>query len=99
MDLHSTYPGIHDLKRRARRRLPHFVWEYIDSGTGTDTARQRNRHALDAVVMAPSILHGEQEPDTSARLFGHTYPLPFGIAPIGMSGLVWPDAERLLARA
>lgn len=99
MDLHSTYPGIPDLKRRARRRLPHFVWEYIDSGTGIETTRHRNRKALDDVRLSPSILHGDLEFDTSVKILDGTCPLPFGIAPIGMSGLVWPDAERLLAQA
>jgi len=32
-------------------------------------------------------------------MMGRTYPLPFGFAPVGMSGLVWPDAEGILARA
>ncbi|WP_299885683.1 alpha-hydroxy acid oxidase [uncultured Ruegeria sp.] len=99
MDLHSTYPGISDLKQRAKRRLPHFVWEYIDSGTGAETTIHRNRDALDQIRFPPSILHGALEFDTSARVLGHDYPLPFGIAPIGMSGLVWPDAEGILARA
>ena len=36
MDLHSTYPGLSDLAARARRRLPRFVWEYLDSGTGSE---------------------------------------------------------------
>nr|WP_171235509.1 alpha-hydroxy acid oxidase [Ruegeria sp. HKCCA6837] len=99
MDLHSTFPGIPDLKRHARRRLPHFVWEYVESGTGAETTLTRNRKALDDVRLSPSILHGELEFDTSRTLLGRDYPLPFGIAPIGMSGLVWPDAERLLAQA
>lgn len=99
MDLHSTYPGISDLKQRAKRRLPHFVWEYIDSGTGAETTVNRNRDALDQIRFPPSILHGALEFDTSTRVLGHDYPLPFGIAPIGMSGLVWPDAEGILARA
>ncbi|NVO54561.1 alpha-hydroxy-acid oxidizing protein [Rhodobacteraceae bacterium B1Z28] len=99
MDLHSVYPGIPDLKRRAQRRLPHFVWEYVDSGTGTETALRRNRDALDQVQMCPSILHGELDFNTGTKFLGQDYPVPFGIAPIGMSGLVWPDAEGILARA
>ncbi len=99
MDLHSTYPGIADLKRRARKRLPHFVWEYTESGTGTETAMLRNRTALDSVRLLPAVLKGELEYDTSTRFLGQECPLPFGIAPIGMSGLIWPDAEGILARA
>ena len=99
MDLHSKYPGIADLKRRARQRLPHFIWEYVDSGTGAETTLLRNREALDRIRLTPSILHGELTYDTGLQFLGQDYPLPVGIAPIGMSGLVWPDAEGHLARA
>ena len=99
MDLHSTYPGVMDLKWRARRRLPKFIWEYLDSGTGVEATKARNRAALDRVGFAPSILHGPQEADLSTRFLGQDYPAPFGIAPIGMSGLVWPGAEAMLAGA
>ncbi|PPB81115.1 L-lactate dehydrogenase (cytochrome) [Albidovulum inexpectatum] len=99
MDLHQRYPAISDLKSRARERIPHFVWEFLDSATGTEATQKRNRRKLDEILFYPSVLHGEIETDLSARLLGREYPLPFGIAPVGMSGLVWPDAERILARA
>ncbi|WP_306115747.1 MULTISPECIES: alpha-hydroxy acid oxidase [unclassified Roseovarius] len=99
MDLMAQYPGLADLRRRAKKRLPLFVWEFLDSGTGAEKTRNRNRTALDARLLMPSILHGEFAPDLSVDLFGQTLPLPFGIAPVGMSGLIWPDAERHLARA
>ena len=99
MDLNSTFPAISDLRARAKRRIPHFVWEYLDSATGLEHARSRNRKALDQIRFIPSILHGETSPDLSVELLGHRFPLPFGVAPVGMSGLIWPDAERLLAKA
>ena len=99
MDWHARYPSLHDLRLRARSRLPRFVWDYLDSGTGVEAARNRNRRALDALGFAPSILHGEFEPDLHRPLFDLPYSLPFGIAPVGMSGLIWPDAEGHLARA
>ena len=97
MDLHSTYPAISDLRTAAKRRIPHFVWEYLDSATGNEATKARNRAKLDEVLMMPSILHGAMVPDLSVNLLGQTLPLPFGVAPVGMSGLIWPDAERLLA--
>jgi L-lactate dehydrogenase (cytochrome) len=99
MDLNSRYPGIADLRRRAQKRMPKFVWEFLDSGTGVEAAKSRNRTALDQIGFLPSILHGEQTVDLSTRFLGQNYPVPFGIAPIGMSGLMWPDAEGHLARA
>ena len=98
-DLHTTYPGLSDLRHKAQRRIPKFVWEYLDSATGNEATKYRNRTALDRVGLMPSILHGEFTPDLTTSFLGRTLPLPFGIAPIGMSGLVWPDAEGHLARA
>jgi L-lactate dehydrogenase (cytochrome) len=98
MSLEQQYPALSDLKARARRRIPHFVWEYLDSATGAETVTSRNRTAFDQVLLHPSILHGEITPDLSTRFLGRDYPAPFGIAPLGMSGLIWPGAERILAR-
>ena len=98
MNVHSQYPAISDLKVRARARIPHFVWEYLDSATGVEATQKRNRDQLDQVLLNPSILHGEFEPDLSTTLLGQTHPLPIGIAPVGMSGLIWPGAEQMLAR-
>ncbi|GAB4285024.1 MAG: FMN-dependent L-lactate dehydrogenase LldD [Roseovarius sp.] len=99
MSLASRYPALSDLRARARARLPRFVWEFLDSGTGAETAAARNRAALDRVLLMPSILHGEIAAETAVSFLGARYELPVGIAPVGMSGLVWPDAERHLARA
>ncbi|QAX30257.1 alpha-hydroxy acid oxidase [Leisingera sp. NJS204] len=99
MDLHQRYPGLEDLKRRAKRRLPRFVWDYLDSGTGAEAARARNRTGLDRIGFLPSVLHGPMEPDLAVPCLGRRPALPFGIAPVGMSGLIWPDAEATLARS
>ena len=56
MDLDNTHPSIADLAARARRRLPRFVWDYLDSATGTEATMARNRGALDAIGFRPAIL-------------------------------------------
>ncbi|WP_071675060.1 alpha-hydroxy acid oxidase [Nioella nitratireducens] len=98
MDLHQRYPALSDLKTRARRRIPHFIWEYLDSATGSEATQRRNREGLNRVLFAPRVLEGEFTPDLGCPLLGREYPVPFGIAPVGMSGAVWPGAERMLAR-
>ncbi len=99
MTLDQTYLDLSDFKRRARARLPKFVWEYLDSGTGQEQTKALNRHALDQIKLRPSILHGEITPDLTAHFLGTRYALPVGMAPIGMSGLIWPQAEHHLAGA
>ena len=98
MDYHSKFPAVSDLKKRAQKRIPHFVWEYLDSGTGLENTRKRNRAKLDEVMFYPSVLHGDIKPNLKTSILNHEYGLPFGIAPVGMSGLIWPNAEKILAR-
>ncbi|MFZ7090147.1 alpha-hydroxy acid oxidase [Primorskyibacter sp. 2E233] len=98
MDLDLTYPAVSDLRLKARRRIPHFAFEYLDSATGAELQAKRNRDALDAVHFLPDILPGKVDPDFTTRFMGTEYSRPFGIAPVGMSGLMWPGAERMLAR-
>jgi len=81
MDLHAKYPALSDLRARAQQRIPKFVWEYLDSGTGAEATKARNRSGLDRIGMMPSVLHGEFTPDLSTTFLGHKMPLPFGIAP------------------
>ncbi|MCC6000017.1 MAG: alpha-hydroxy-acid oxidizing protein [Pararhodobacter sp.] len=92
------YPALSDLRARARRRLPHFVWEYLDSATGTEAVKAVNRAALDGIRLTPRVLAGPLAPALDTRLLGTDYSAPFGIAPVGMSGLIWPGAEAALAR-
>lgn len=99
MDLHAQYPASSDLRRRAQKRIPKFVWEYLDSATGEERTKARNRQKLDEILFEPSILHGELAADVSTSFLGQAYDLPVGIAPVGMSGLIWPEAEKTLARA
>jgi len=97
-DLDLRYPALSDLRARARRRLPHFVWEYLDSATGSESVKHLNRAALDALRLTPAVLAGPQTADLSTALLGETHSAPYGIAPLGMSGLIWPGAEAALAR-
>jgi L-lactate dehydrogenase (cytochrome) len=98
MDLDHRFPALSDLRDRAKRRIPHYLWEYLDNATGDEGARLRAEAALDAVTLMPSVLHGDIEPVLATTFLGRELAAPIGIAPVGMSGAVWPDAERLLSR-
>lgn len=80
------------------RRLPSFAREYLVSGTGDEAAVRRNRAAFDAVTLRPQFLKGELEPDTATALFGRRYAAPIGVAPVGLTGLIWPRTDETLAR-
>jgi L-lactate dehydrogenase (cytochrome) len=95
----DDYPAISYLEKKARRRLPHFSWEYLSSGTGAGELVDRNTEALGRVVLVPQFMKGIQKPKTETEIFGVEYAAPIGIAPIGLTGLVWPGADQALAAA
>ncbi len=96
-DPSDDFPAIADLEHRARKRIPHFAWEYLASGTGADQALQRNLDKLAEIRLLPQLLKGPLEPDISTELFGVAYSAPIGIAPVGLTGLIWPGADEALA--
>ena len=91
------YQTVDDLRRRARRRTPRFAWEYLDSGEGDERATARNVEYLQRVLLTPRFLKGELQPDIGTELFGVHHALPVGIAPMGLTGLMWPGADAALA--
>lgn len=97
--LMERYPAVADLRRRALARMPHIACEYLESGTGDEAAVQRNIAGMAAVTLVPKLLKGALRPDTACRLLGAEYAAPFGIAPVGLAGLMWPRIECILAEA
>lgn len=95
----SRYPSVEDLRRRCRARTPKFAFEYLDGGCNEDVNLCRNTDDIRRVELIPRYLGGRHEADMRTELFGHTYDAPFGIAPIGLQGLIWPKSPEILARA
>jgi L-lactate dehydrogenase (cytochrome) len=97
--IEARFPTVADLHKGARSRVPAFVMESVDGGSGDDAVVRRNRAAFDAVQIVPRHGSGFREPSTTARILGREYAAPFGIAPMGLGALVRPRLEELLARA
>jgi L-lactate dehydrogenase (cytochrome) len=95
-DLMRRYPSVWHLEKRARRRIPHFAWEFLASGTGRDIALARNVEALQKVTITPQFMKGPLVPEITTTLFGIEYSAPFGAAPVGLNGLIWPNADAAL---
>ena len=92
------YPLIEDLKKKAKKSIPFVAWEYLDSGTGEEFALQRNRNDFQKITLKPRFVKGSFTPDIKTKIFGKEYSAPFGIAPVGLSGLMWPKTEEYLAK-
>jgi L-lactate dehydrogenase (cytochrome) len=95
----SQYPDIDDLRRKAKKRIPRFAFEYLDGGCNSEINLRRNTAEIREVQVKPYYLQGKEQPSMQTELFGKTYDAPFGIAPVGLQGMIWPRASEILAKA
>lgn len=96
---HSEYPSIDHLRAKARRRVPRFAFEYLEGGCFSEVNLRRNTEEIREVRLNPWYLRDYAGAELKTELFGQTYAAPFGVAPIGLQGLIWPRATQILARA
>lgn len=99
MDLNKRFPSVADMAETAARRMPKFVHDYMIGGIGVEACVQRNRDALNSTLLLPRYLSDAQKPDIRTHILDETFDAPFGVAPLGLSGLMWPQLELILAAA
>ena len=88
-----------DYRELARRRLPHFLFEYIDGGSYAEVTLRRNIADLEQVALRQRVLTDVSTLDLSTELFGRRQALPVALAPIGLAGLNARRGEVQAARA
>jgi L-lactate dehydrogenase (cytochrome) len=97
--INPKYPSVTDLRNRAMVKMPKFAFEYLDGGCNEDINLDKNRTDLQKIELRPQYLSKFDKSDLKTELFGKTYDAPFGISPIGLQGLMWPNAPEILAKA
>lgn len=91
--------SISDYRALAQRRLPRFLFEYIDGGSFGEATLRRNLTALEAITLNQRILRDVSSVDTSATLFGQNLSLPIILGPVGLAGMNARRGEVQAARA
>ena len=97
----SRIVGVHDARRRARRRVPRAVFDYIDGGAGAEYTLRANRAALEAVHFRPRLgqTMGVPEPRLSTSVLGFEITMPVLMSPIGYTRMMNPLGDVAGARA
>ena len=93
------YPSVEDLRNKAKKKMPGFAFEYLDGGCNEDVNLMRNTTDIREIKLKPYYLREYKQADLRTELFGHVYDAPFGICPIGLQGLMWPNSPEILAKA
>lgn len=88
-----------DFRLHARKKLPRFVFDYIDGAAEDERCMARNRGDFDEWTLLPRQFRDTREVGLEVEVFGKIWSAPLGIAPMGFCGLVRPEGDLLLARA
>jgi L-lactate dehydrogenase (cytochrome) len=96
--MNPRYPSIELLAKRAKQRMPGFAYDYLSGGCMSEVNLERNTRDIRAVELKPVYLRDYKGASQKTTLFGREYASPFGIAPVGLQGLMWPKSCEILAR-
>lgn len=90
--------NVADLREVARRRLPRFVFEYVDGGAEDEVTLRGNRVAFERLRLLPRTLIDTAARHQRTQILAAEAPAPMVIAPTGFNGMVYPQGDLALAR-
>jgi len=93
------YYCVDDFRLAAQQRMPRVIFDYVDGAAGFETSSRLNREVIEQVRLLPRVLVDIRQRELAKTFLGRTWPLPFGIAPMGMCDLTWPNTDIALAAA
>jgi len=88
-----------DYREAARRKLPPFLFHYLDGGSGAEQTLRANVTDLQTVALKQRVLKGSETLDLTATWFGKTHDLPIALAPVGLTGMYARRGEVQAAKA
>jgi L-lactate dehydrogenase (cytochrome) len=88
-----------DYRRLAEKRLPRFLFDYIDGGANDELTLARNVTDFHSILVKQHVLHDVSNIDTSTTIAGERVAMPVVLAPVGMAGLFARRGELQAVRA
>jgi len=83
----------------AKRKLPRFLFDYIDGGANSEETLERNTADLRLIALRQRVLRGSERVDLGARLFESDLALPIALGPVGLTGMYAKRGEVQAAKA
>ena len=98
MDLDKAL-SIDDLRAIARKRLPRFVFDYVDGGAEDEVTLHSNLRSFERLRFQPRTLVDVSQRNLGTTILGEPSALPVITGPMGLLGLVWRHGDLEMARA
>ncbi|UXN03771.1 MULTISPECIES: FMN-dependent L-lactate dehydrogenase LldD [unclassified Bartonella] len=91
--------SISDYREAARRKLPPFLYHYIDGGAYAEHTLKRNVSDLSDIALRQRILKDVAELSLETEIFGEKFAMPVGLSPVGLTGMYARRGEVQAAKA
>lgn len=88
-----------DLKKRARTKVPKLFYDYIDSGSWSESTYRANQSDFQKLLLKQKVMVDISERSLQTKIIGQSSKFPFAIAPTGLTGMFWADGEIAAAKA
>ncbi|CAM6256838.1 FMN-dependent L-lactate dehydrogenase LldD [Klebsiella pneumoniae] len=88
-----------DYREAARRRLPRFLFDYIDGGAVAENTMNANAAELASVALRQRVLCGAGEPTLATTILDSPWAMPVALGPVGATGMYARRGEVQAARA
>ena len=90
---------IEDLREISRRKVPRAFFDYTEAGSYAQETLRANREDMERIKLRQRVLVDMSKRDLCTSMVGEPAPLPLGLGPVAMTGLVHGDGEILACRA
>ncbi|GAF55650.1 LOW QUALITY PROTEIN: L-lactate dehydrogenase [Psychrobacter sp. JCM 18901] len=80
---------IEDLRRVAERKVPRMFYDYVDSGSWTETTYRNNETDFDRIKLRQRVLVDMDNRSLATSMIGEPVKMPVAIAPTGFTGMMW----------
>lgn len=88
-----------DYRKAAQRKLPPFLFHYIDGGAYAEHTLRHNVSDLSEIGLKQRVLRDMSNLDTGIELFGEQLSMPVILAPVGLTGMFAQRGEIQAAKA
>lgn len=90
---------IEDLRRLHRRRVPKMFYDYVDSGSWSESTYRANERDFEKILLRQRVAVDMTDRSLAATMAGQPVRMPVALAPTGLTGMQHADGEILAARA
>ena len=90
---------VDDYRYLAEKRLPRFLFDYIDGGSNNEVTLAANRADFRRFCLKQQVMRDVSHVDTTTSLCGQSASMPVALAPVGMAGMMAKRGEVQAARA